>query len=76
MGVVLWRFSCYEVTCCKLEVTRSNLTQVYLCTMPCEGCGKPRGIVVAGMGLQLSIPLVTKKKNIPVNNIYIWKYLF
>ena len=62
MGVAHWWFRCYEVTCCKLEVMRSNPTWVYLCPMSCEGFGAPRGIVVAGMGLQLLIPLVTKKK--------------
>ena len=69
MGVDHWRFSFYEVTCCKLEVMRSNPTRVYLCPMSCEGCGEPRGIVVAGMGLQLPIPLVTKKKISLVNSI-------
>ena len=49
MGVAHWQFSCYEVTFCKLEVTRSNPTRVYLCPMSCGGCGAPRGIVVAGM---------------------------
>ena len=49
MGVAHWRFSCYEVTCCKLEVTSSNPTRVYVCRVSCKGCGEPRGIVVAGM---------------------------
>ena len=48
-GVAHCRFSCYEVTCCKLEVTSSNPTRIYLCPMSCGGCGAPRGIVVAGM---------------------------
>ena len=39
----------YEVTCCKLEVMRSNPTWVYLCPMSCSGCGATRGIVVVGM---------------------------
>ena len=49
MGVPHWRFSCYEVTCCKLELTRSNPTRVYLCPMSGEWCGETRGIVVEGM---------------------------
>ena len=49
MGVTHWWFSCYEVTCCKLEVTSSNPTRIYLCPMSCGGCGAPRGIVVTGM---------------------------
>ena len=48
-GVAHWRFSCYEITCCKLEVTSSNLTRIYLCPMSCGGCGAPRSIVVARM---------------------------
>ena len=44
-----WWLCCYEVTCCKLDVTRSNPTRVYLCPMSCGECGEPRGIVVAGM---------------------------